>query len=36
MSGSKPTMHYDGYASCPLITGFGKVILAKFAFISIL
>lgn len=22
--------HYDGYASCPLVTGFGKLILAEF------
>jgi sulfide:quinone oxidoreductase len=21
---------YDGYASCPLVTGYGKVILAEF------
>jgi sulfide:quinone oxidoreductase len=27
----KPLLaHYDGYASCPLVTGFGKLILAEF------
>ena len=26
------TMQYDGYTSCPLITGFGKTILAEFDF----
>lgn len=25
-------MQYDGYASCPLITGYGKTILAEFDF----
>jgi sulfide:quinone oxidoreductase len=24
------TGHYDGYASCPLVTGYGKLILAEF------
>ena len=24
--------HYDGYASCPLVTGRGKVILAEFGY----
>ena len=24
--------HYDGYASCPLVTGYGKVILAEFGY----
>ncbi|KPK15043.1 MAG: pyridine nucleotide-disulfide oxidoreductase [Myxococcales bacterium SG8_38] len=26
------TGHYDGYASCPLVTGYGKVILAEFGY----
>jgi sulfide:quinone oxidoreductase len=25
-----PTARYDGYASCPLVTGYGKLILAEF------
>lgn len=30
---SKPLLgHYDGYASCPLVTGYGKVILAEFGY----
>jgi len=30
---SKPLPgHYDGYASCPLVTGYGKVILAEFGY----
>lgn len=24
--------HYDGYASCPLVTGYGKAILAEFGY----
>ncbi|MFM8270105.1 MAG: FAD/NAD(P)-binding oxidoreductase [Pseudomonadota bacterium] len=32
MSGSKPTAQYDGYSSCPLVTGVGKVILAEFGY----
>jgi Uncharacterized NAD(FAD)-dependent dehydrogenases len=28
----EPSAKYDGYASCPLITGFGKVILAEFGY----
>ena len=26
------TGHYDGYASCPLVTGYGKVVLAEFGY----
>jgi sulfide:quinone oxidoreductase len=26
------TGHYDGYASCPLVTGYGKVMLAEFGY----
>lgn len=32
MAGQKPAAQYDGYASCPLITGKGKVILAEFGY----
>lgn len=32
MNDRKPAGVYDGYASCPLITGFGKVILAEFGY----
>lgn len=32
MLGEEPTMMYDGYSSCPLIVGFGKVILAEFGY----
>jgi sulfide:quinone oxidoreductase len=28
--GQQPTANYDGYTSCPLITGYGKLILAEF------
>jgi len=30
MRGKSPTHKYDGYASCPLVTSRGKVILAEF------
>lgn len=29
-AGGAPTASYDGYASCPLVTGYGKLILAEF------
>ena len=29
---NNPLMQYDGYTSCPLITGYGKTILAEFDF----
>ncbi len=32
MKTQKPTVQYDGYASCPLVTGFGKVVLAEFGY----
>ncbi len=32
MTGEKPSAQYNGYASCPLVTGFGKVILAEFGY----
>lgn len=28
--GKPPVASYDGYASCPLVTGYGKLILAEF------
>ncbi|CAG2165551.1 unnamed protein product [Oppiella nova] len=30
MKGKKPYAHYDGYTSCPLVTGNNKCILAEF------
>ena len=30
--GRPPTASYDGYASCPLVTGRGKVVLAEFGY----
>lgn len=30
MRGEKPRAKYDGYASCPLVTGYGRLILAEF------
>lgn len=30
MAGRAPTAKYDGYASCPLTTGYGKLLLAEF------
>ncbi|XP_070546422.1 sulfide:quinone oxidoreductase, mitochondrial-like [Ptychodera flava] len=32
MKGKTPKPRYDGYTSCPLITGYGKAILAEFDF----
>lgn len=32
LNGKSPTAVYDGYSSCPLITGMGKVILAEFGY----
>jgi sulfide:quinone oxidoreductase len=32
MSGASPVAQYDGYSSCPLVTGNGKVILAEFGY----
>ncbi|HJK93249.1 MAG TPA: FAD/NAD(P)-binding oxidoreductase [Polyangiaceae bacterium LLY-WYZ-15_(1-7)] len=33
LRGGKPlAARYDGYASCPLVTGYGKVILAEFGY----
>jgi len=30
MSGREPSAAYDGYTSCPLVTGYGSLILAEF------
>lgn len=30
LTGREPTASYDGYTSCPLVTGYGKLILAEF------
>lgn len=30
MDGQAPTASYDGYTSCPVVTGYGKLVLAEF------
>jgi sulfide:quinone oxidoreductase len=30
MRGEPPSARYDGYTSCPLVTGYGKLVLAEF------
>ncbi len=30
LEGKQPAAKYDGYTSCPLVTGYGKLILAEF------
>ena len=30
MEGRELTEQYDGYSSCPLVTGYGKLVLAEF------
>jgi sulfide:quinone oxidoreductase len=30
MRGGPPAARYDGYTSCPLVTGYGKLVLAEF------
>lgn len=30
MKGNPLTAHYDGYTSCPLVTGYGRLVLAEF------
>jgi sulfide:quinone oxidoreductase len=30
LHGREPEKHYDGYTSCPLVTGYGSLILAEF------
>ena len=34
MTGSTSKERYEGYSSCPLVTGFGKVVLAEFGYDS--
>lgn len=29
-AGEPPTARYDGYSSCPLVTGYGKLVLSEF------
>ncbi|MCC6754895.1 MAG: NAD(P)/FAD-dependent oxidoreductase [Solirubrobacterales bacterium] len=30
MNGGQPTASYDGYTACPLVTGYGKLLMAEF------
>ena len=30
MAGREPSASYDGYTSCPIVTGYGKMVLAEF------
>jgi sulfide:quinone oxidoreductase len=30
MGGKQPSASYNGYGSCPLVTGYGKLVLAEF------
>jgi sulfide:quinone oxidoreductase len=30
IEGQTPDQQYDGYAACPLVTGYGKLVLAEF------
>ncbi len=30
LAGSEPVAHYDGYTACPIVTGYGRLILAEF------
>ncbi|WP_027961553.1 NAD(P)/FAD-dependent oxidoreductase [Halomonas halodenitrificans] len=32
MAGQEPTASYDGYTSCPLVTAYGKVMIAEFVY----
>ncbi len=32
MNGGEPQAKYDGYGSCPLVTGYGRTILAEFIY----
>ncbi len=32
IGGTDAALHYSGYASCPLITGYGRVVLAEFVY----
>lgn len=35
MDGKEPQSTYDGYTSCPLVTGYGKVMLAEFKYAGV-
>jgi sulfide:quinone oxidoreductase len=30
LAGREPSAKYDGYTSCPLVTGYGSLVLAEF------
>ncbi|MCB9682275.1 MAG: NAD(P)/FAD-dependent oxidoreductase [Alphaproteobacteria bacterium] len=32
IAGRAPSARYDGYASCPLVTGYGRLIMAEFVY----
>jgi sulfide:quinone oxidoreductase len=32
MEGNPPPHHYDGYTACPIVTQYGKVLLAEFGY----
>ena len=32
MEGKEPPLHYDGYTACPIVTQYGKVLLAEFLY----
>ncbi len=32
LDGAAPEASYDGYSSCPLVTGYGKLVLAEFTY----
>lgn len=32
LAGNVLTAKYDGYTSCPLVTGYGKMVLAEFGY----
>ena len=32
MEGKEPTAKYDGYACCPIVTGYGEVLLCEFVY----
>ncbi|MGZ3771298.1 MAG: NAD(P)/FAD-dependent oxidoreductase [Bdellovibrio sp.] len=36
MNGREPIEKYDGYSSCPMVVGFGKVMLAEFGYDGVL
>ncbi|MCL4287809.1 MAG: pyridine nucleotide-disulfide oxidoreductase, partial [Thermoleophilia bacterium] len=30
IAGNEPTAAYDGYTACPLVTGYGRLVMAEF------